>query len=48
MTQILVKVFEYAPAVAILLYLNWRADRTLSRVIDWCLEHVDTDDDEEI
>jgi hypothetical protein len=46
LTTLLTKLFEYAPAVAILLYLNWRMDRTLGRVIDWCLDRDDDDDDE--
>lgn len=44
LTTIVSKMLEFAPAVAILLYLNWRADRALSAVLDWCLREVTEDD----
>lgn len=44
LTTIVSKMLEFAPAVAILLYLNWRADRALSAVLDWCLREVTEDE----
>jgi hypothetical protein len=36
--ELLYKIVEYAPAVAILLWLNWRMDRQIARFLDVCLE----------
>lgn len=47
LTALATKMLEYAPAVAILMYLNWRADRTLQRVIEWCLRHINDDHEAE-
>jgi len=40
------QVVEYAPSVAILLYLNWRSERRLARVLDWCLGELSDNDPE--
>lgn len=38
------KVMEYAPAVGILLYINWRQDVRLARILDLCIEHLRRDE----
>jgi len=35
---VVTKMLEYAPAVAILLYIDWRQSLRLDRILDWCLE----------
>lgn len=47
LSQIVSKLVEFAPAVAILIYLNWRADRALSAVLQWCLGELSDDDKRE-
>jgi hypothetical protein len=37
---IIIKTFEYAPAVAILLYINWRNEKTLRTIITFLLREL--------
>lgn len=43
LAAIVSRTLEYAPAVAILLYLNWRADKTINKILEWCLKEISDD-----
>lgn len=43
---IIEKVIEYAPAVAILLWLNWRMERQLSKLLEICFQALIEDEND--
>ena len=40
-TEIMANIVEYAPAVAILVWVAWRADARAQECIDKLIEHLD-------